>query len=78
VVFHILPALTNVLEEEWIPVESFHTASDTWSNQSLTLLVLCTSRKILDLYEESLRQSEKSGQEIVKQFESTQVLYGVE
>ena len=72
-IFQILPALTNVLEEEWIQVETFQNASLIWSNDSLSLPMLCTSRTILDLYEKNLRPSEKSGQETVQQLEIAQV-----
>ena len=48
VIFHTLPALTGVMEEELIPFQSFVSSSGIWSQPSLPFPITCTNAAIID------------------------------
>lgn len=63
VIFHILPALTSVIEEEWIPVVTFQSCSKLWSQFSSPLPLYCINKTIIEAFDKVLRQSQDGEEE---------------
>ena len=53
-----MPALTSVIEEEWIPAVTFQSCSKLWSPLSSPLSLYCINKTILDAFDKVLRQSQ--------------------
>jgi tRNA G18 (ribose-2'-O)-methylase SpoU len=55
-IFHILPALTSVMEDEWILLSSFQSHSRGFWSSSAPVPLDCTNQRILDSFQDVLRQ----------------------
>ena len=73
--FHLLPALTGVIEEEWIAVKTFlSTSPHLYSTGFSQLSLKCTNQKIHALFDECLSTSTKEDcAQFVQQFDPNDV-----